>query len=475
MKQTNKLLASFIATVVILSSATAQAPQKMSYQSVIRNASGALIANQAVGVKISLLQGSATGTAVYVETQNPTTNANGLASFQIGGGTVVSGSFASINWAAGPYFVKTETDPTNGSNYSIAGTTQLLSVAYALYAANSGTPGPTGATGATGSQGIQGIQGATGAAGAKGDKGDTGAQGIQGVQGATGATGDSGVSIRSTKVNGDSLYITLNTGKVLNAGNVRGLKGDSGVSLTNASIVNDSLKFLLSNSKTINAGIIGGSGSSLGHTIFFDTAGTYNFTVPSNVQYVYVEALSAGGGGGGAGGGVGPYSSYNTGAGGGGASGEFRKIRIPVISGSIISCSVGKGGEGGLPDQNGQDGGDCLFGNLFRVIGGKGGGKGADRGNVCDGGYGGAASGNGANGQQGANASSYSHSFYAGPGGNGGSVIIMGARGGSGGNVCMNGQAGESNGSGGGGGGGSSACGGGAGGNGKDGYLIIWW
>jgi hypothetical protein len=183
MKQTNKLMAAFIAIVVMVSSAMAQAPQKMSYQSVIRNASGALIANQAVGVKISLLQGSATGTAVYVETQNPTTNANGLASFQIGGGTVVSGNFASINWAAGPYFVKTETDPTGGSNYSIAGTTQLLSVAYALYAANSGTQG---------------------------------------------AKGDSGVSIRNTKVNGDSLFVTLSNGQTLNAGNVRGLTGATG-------------------------------------------------------------------------------------------------------------------------------------------------------------------------------------------------------------------------------------------------------
>ncbi len=116
MKHTNKLMAAFIATVVMVSSAMAQAPQKMSYQSVIRNASGALVANQAVGVKISLLQGSVTGTAVYVETQTPTTNANGLASFQIGAGTVVSGSFASVNWAAGLYFVKTETDPTGGSN-----------------------------------------------------------------------------------------------------------------------------------------------------------------------------------------------------------------------------------------------------------------------------------------------------------------------------------------------------------------------
>lgn len=261
MRQTNKLMAAFIATVVMVSSAMAQAPQKMSYQCVVRNAGGALVVNQTVSVKISLLQSSATGTVVYAETHQATTNANGLASLQIGAGTVLSGSFASINWAAGSYFVKTETDPTGGSNYSIAGTTQLLSVAYALYAANSGTPGPTGATGATGSQGIQGVQGVKGdkgdtglqgIQGIKGDKGDTGIQGLQGIQGltgaagtigtqgiqgvkgdkgdtgniglqgATGAKGDSGVSIRGTAVSGDSLHITLSNGQTLNAGNIFG-------------------------------------------------------------------------------------------------------------------------------------------------------------------------------------------------------------------------------------------------------------
>jgi hypothetical protein len=310
MKQTNKLLAALIATVVMVSSAMAQAPQKMSYQSVIRNTSGALVANQAVGVKISLLQGSATGTAVYVETQNPTTNANGLASFQIGGGTVVSGSFASINWAAGPYFVKTETDPTGGSNYSIAGTTQLLSVAYALYAANSGTPGPAGATGAkgdkgdTGAQGIQGVQGATGATGAtgaKGDKGDTGAQGIQGEQGATGLTGiqgpagaigvkgDSGVSVRNTVVNGDSLFVTLSSGKIINVGNVRGLQG---VGVDSVSVVNDTLITYKSNGTTVKAAYT--SNASKGIRKGF--ANSTNWICPAGVTQVTVELWGGGGG-----------------------------------------------------------------------------------------------------------------------------------------------------------------------------------
>jgi len=114
----------------------AQDPQKFSYQSVIRNAGNQLVVNQSVGIKISILQGSATGSAVYVETHSPLTNANGLATIEIGGGTVLSGNFANINWANGPYFVKTETDVDGGSNYTIITTQQLLSVPYAMYANN---------------------------------------------------------------------------------------------------------------------------------------------------------------------------------------------------------------------------------------------------------------------------------------------------------------------------------------------------
>ena len=115
----------------------AQAPQKMSYQSVTRKTDGSLVVNTSVGIKISILQGSASGTEAYVETQTTTTNVNGLATLAIGGGTPVTGTFAGINWASGTYFIKTETDPTGGTNYTISGTSQLLSVPYALYAGSS--------------------------------------------------------------------------------------------------------------------------------------------------------------------------------------------------------------------------------------------------------------------------------------------------------------------------------------------------
>jgi uncharacterized protein (TIGR02145 family) len=116
----------------------AQAPNKMTYQAVIRNASNNLVVSSPVKMKISILQGSASGTEVYSELHNPTTNANGLVSIEIGSGTSPVGTIGSINWGNGTYFLKTETDPTNGTNYSIEGTSQLLSVPYALQSNNAG-------------------------------------------------------------------------------------------------------------------------------------------------------------------------------------------------------------------------------------------------------------------------------------------------------------------------------------------------
>ena len=124
----------FLAAILLTTSTFAQSPEKMSYQAVVRNSSDALVTNQAVGMRISILQTTATGTAVYAETQTPTTNINGLVSLEIGTGTPVTGTFAGIDWAAGPYFIKTETDPAGGTNYTITGTSQLMSVPYALYA-----------------------------------------------------------------------------------------------------------------------------------------------------------------------------------------------------------------------------------------------------------------------------------------------------------------------------------------------------
>lgn len=131
-----KRLFTLFAVILLTIPIWAQAPLKMSYQAVIRNSSNALVTNQVVGMRISILQSSPSGTAVYVETQTPTTNLNGLASIEVGGGTVISGNFSAIDWANGPYFVKTEADPSGSTNYSITGISQLLSVPYALHAKN---------------------------------------------------------------------------------------------------------------------------------------------------------------------------------------------------------------------------------------------------------------------------------------------------------------------------------------------------
>jgi hypothetical protein len=119
----------------------AQVPEKMSYQAVMRNGSGQLLTNQSIAVKVSILEGSLIGPLAYSERLTGNTNANGLISMEIGTGTVLSGTFATINWPTGNYYLKTETDPTGGTNYTIAGTSQLLSVPYAMYAKTAGGGG----------------------------------------------------------------------------------------------------------------------------------------------------------------------------------------------------------------------------------------------------------------------------------------------------------------------------------------------
>ena len=128
-----RILTGLIA-VIFTATIWAQSPGKISYQAVIRDSNGDLVKNQTVGLQISILQGSADGTAVYTEAQTPETNANGLVSIEIGDQV----GFEDIDWANGPYFIKTEADPAGGIQYSITGTSQILSVPYALYAEQTG-------------------------------------------------------------------------------------------------------------------------------------------------------------------------------------------------------------------------------------------------------------------------------------------------------------------------------------------------
>lgn len=127
-----------ILTLFITFTAFAQAPDLINYQAIIRNSEGNLIQDSNIGMRISILQTNATGTAVYTETHMVSTNTNGLVTIMIGGGNS-SDDFSAIDWSSGPYFIKTETDVLGGTNYTITGTSQLLSVPYALYAKTAGS------------------------------------------------------------------------------------------------------------------------------------------------------------------------------------------------------------------------------------------------------------------------------------------------------------------------------------------------
>jgi hypothetical protein len=115
------------------------ASDRISYQAVVRNAAGELVRNQAVGVRTALVRDSVGGATVYSETHALTTNANGLISFEFGGGLVATGTMLGLDWSDGPYFLRTEVDLTGSTNYQFLGGQQLLSVPFALYAASAGS------------------------------------------------------------------------------------------------------------------------------------------------------------------------------------------------------------------------------------------------------------------------------------------------------------------------------------------------
>ena len=130
---------SIIAGLLLTASAFAQAPQTMTYQAVVRNSSDALVVSSPIGIRVSILQGSVSDTAVYVETHTTQTNQNGLFDIVIGGGTIVSGNYyTDLYWPSYQYFLKTEIDPLGGTAYTITSTSALLSVPYSNYSHFSG-------------------------------------------------------------------------------------------------------------------------------------------------------------------------------------------------------------------------------------------------------------------------------------------------------------------------------------------------
>ena len=144
MKKT--ILTIIVITLITIESALAQTPQAFKYQAIARDNSGNILINQSVSFRISILQGSISGSSVYTETQTTTTNQFGLANLNIGNGTLVSGNFTTISWGNNTYFTKIEFDPTGGTSFTAMGTSQLLSVPYALYSKKAGYDGDSSST-----------------------------------------------------------------------------------------------------------------------------------------------------------------------------------------------------------------------------------------------------------------------------------------------------------------------------------------
>jgi hypothetical protein len=195
-----------------------QAPQGINYQAVLRNANGSLVTNLTVGYKLEIRKTSTTGQVIYAERHTPLSNAQGLINVIIGGGTVIQGSFSSVNWGSGPYFIVTYVDFTGGTNYQLFGSQQLMSVPYALYANTAGSAinkWHYGTTVPLSTLGIPGdyylhtttgnvyfnnagtwsiIANLQGPIGPTGITGPAGAQGIPGLQGIPGTNGTNGLN-----------------------------------------------------------------------------------------------------------------------------------------------------------------------------------------------------------------------------------------------------------------------------------------
>ena len=274
-----KIFTFLFVMMLTVASLFAQAPQRMSYQAVVRNSNNALVTEQNVSVRLSILQGSATGAAVYTETHTATTNVNGLLTVEVGGGNS-SQNFSQIPWGMGPFYLKSEIDPEGGINYSIESVQQLLSVPYALYAASAGnvpaiavTPtdtgyvlvmtlpngtvqtyvlrhgqqGPAGPTGPAGPAGPQGIQGPAGQDGANGTNGQDGISPIV----TTSATA-TGTQVTITDFNGPHTFTILNGTNGTNGANGQDGVGIQSITGPVTSGLNDTYTIHFTNGQTTN-------------------------------------------------------------------------------------------------------------------------------------------------------------------------------------------------------------------------------
>src|SRR5690625_2159805 len=214
--------------------AFAHIPEKFNYQGIARETSGAALIEQDIALEIAILEGDQ---RIYLERHEVTTDAFGLYHVQIGDGIALSGTFSNIAWESGDKHVRVRIDPSQGFDYEEMGTTELLSVPYALYAMNN-VAGPEGASayevwlaeGNTGSEQdfLDSIKGATGPAGPQGPQGPQGATGPARADGATGPAGADGND-------GDSAYEVWlaegNTGSEQDfLDSIKGVDGADGIS-----------------------------------------------------------------------------------------------------------------------------------------------------------------------------------------------------------------------------------------------------
>jgi trimeric autotransporter adhesin len=132
MKKTALFLFSMLFALVAFS----QPPQAFNYQGLARNTNGTPLATRKIALRVSILAGSVTGKASYVETHDTQTDAQGLFNILIGRGTSVLNKLDSVKWATADHFLQLEMDPQGGKNFQLLGVTQLLSVPYALYSGN---------------------------------------------------------------------------------------------------------------------------------------------------------------------------------------------------------------------------------------------------------------------------------------------------------------------------------------------------
>lgn len=194
MKSNIPFLSYFIILLLVFSttSSFAQAPQAINYQAVARDQSGSPLSNKTIGIRLSIRSTSPTGPVEYAEKQLVTTNQFGLYTLKIGRGVSILGSFSSIPWSNGNQWIELEIDVNGGTNYQVAGDSELLSVPYALFAETTGSGGGQGATGAAGPQGPAGATGSAGPMGPQGQAGLDGMNGINGLNGLNGVPGPTG-------------------------------------------------------------------------------------------------------------------------------------------------------------------------------------------------------------------------------------------------------------------------------------------